>query len=252
MGPWLSGRLLRSHRAVARQLAHETLRGEQARAEDRERAIARERARIAGELHDVLAHNLSAIVVQAGAARRVLDGDPQAAGEAARVIADTGRRRWPSCGICPGRCAVTSPTRSTARYEPSEVVLEIIDDGAGASAEAGLVAVGGGHGIVGMRERVGLYGVRLVTQGEALLAPSATRRLIHEFARTSPAPRELEVFRLIARGRSNAEIAGELYVGETTVKTHVTRILMKLVVRDRVQAVVLAYESGIVAPGDDA
>jgi DNA-binding NarL/FixJ family response regulator len=105
-------------------------------------------------------------------------------------------------------------------------------------------------------------GIRLVAQGEALLAPSATRRLIHEFARTSPArrdpppamaeltPRELEVFRLIARGRSNAEIAGELFVGETTVKTHVTRILMKLGVRDRVQAVVLAYESGIVAPGD--
>jgi DNA-binding NarL/FixJ family response regulator len=107
-------------------------------------------------------------------------------------------------------------------------------------------------------------GIRLVAAGEALLAPSATRRLIQEFARTSPArrdpppsvgeltPRELEVFRLIARGRSNAEIAGELFVGETTVKTHVTRILMKLGVRDRVQAVVLAYESGIVAPGDDA
>ena len=105
-------------------------------------------------------------------------------------------------------------------------------------------------------------GIRLVAQGEALLAPSATRRLIHEFARTSPArrepppamseltPRELEVFRLIARGRSNAEIAGELFVGETTVKTHVTRILMKLGVRDRVQAVVLAYESGVVSPGD--
>jgi DNA-binding NarL/FixJ family response regulator len=105
-------------------------------------------------------------------------------------------------------------------------------------------------------------GIRLVAQGEALLAPSATRRLIHEFARTSPVrrdpppamseltPRELEVFRLIARGRSNAEIAGELFVGETTVKTHVTRILMKLGVRDRVQAVVLAYESGVVSPGD--
>jgi DNA-binding NarL/FixJ family response regulator len=104
-------------------------------------------------------------------------------------------------------------------------------------------------------------GIRLVAQGDALLAPSVTRRLIQEFSRSSrgrgdrPAgldeltPREVEVFKLLARGMSNAEIAGELIVSETTVKTHVARILMKLGVRDRVQAVVLAYESGVVAPG---
>jgi DNA-binding NarL/FixJ family response regulator len=105
-------------------------------------------------------------------------------------------------------------------------------------------------------------GIRLVARGDALLAPSVTRRLIHEFSRSSrgraerPAgldeltPREVEVFRLLARGMSNAEIAADLIVSETTVKTHVARILMKLEVRDRVQAVVLAYESGVVAPGD--
>ena len=105
-------------------------------------------------------------------------------------------------------------------------------------------------------------GIRLVAQGDALLAPSVTRRLIQEFSRSSrgraerPAgldeltPREVEVFRLLARGMSNAEIAAHLIVSETTVKTHVARILMKLEVRDRVQAVVLAYESGVVAPGD--
>jgi DNA-binding NarL/FixJ family response regulator len=105
-------------------------------------------------------------------------------------------------------------------------------------------------------------GIRLVAQGDALLAPSVTRRLIQEFSRSSrgrgerPAgldeltPREVEVFKLLARGMSNAEIAAELIVSETTVKTHVARILMKLEVRDRVQAVVLAYESGVVAPGD--
>jgi DNA-binding NarL/FixJ family response regulator len=105
-------------------------------------------------------------------------------------------------------------------------------------------------------------GIRLVAQGDALLAPSVTRRLIREFSRSSrgrgerPAgldeltPREVEVFKLLARGMSNAEIAGELIVSETTVKTHVARILMKLGVRDRVQAVVLAYESGVIAPGD--
>jgi DNA-binding NarL/FixJ family response regulator len=105
-------------------------------------------------------------------------------------------------------------------------------------------------------------GIRLVAVGDALLAPSVTRRLIQEFSRSSrgraerPAgldeltPREVEVFRLLARGMSNAEIADHLIVSETTVKTHVARILMKLEVRDRVQAVVLAYESGVVAPGD--
>ena len=104
-------------------------------------------------------------------------------------------------------------------------------------------------------------GIRLVAQGDALLAPSVTRRLIQEFSRSprgrgrQPAgvdeltPREVEVFKLLARGMSNAEIAAELIVSETTVKTHVARVLMKLEVRDRVQAVVLAYESGVVAPG---
>jgi len=102
----------------------------------------------------------------------------------------------------------------------------------------------------------------VVAKGEALLAPSITRRLIEEFVRTGgmqqrePPPgirdltsRELEVLRAMARGLSNAEIAKELFVSETTVKTHVARVLMKLSLRDRVQAVVLAYESGLVQPG---
>jgi DNA-binding NarL/FixJ family response regulator len=103
-------------------------------------------------------------------------------------------------------------------------------------------------------------GIRVVARGDALLAPTITRRLIHEFARAAPAAapppgfaeltaREVEVFKLVARGMSNAEIAAELVVSETTVKTHVARLLMKLGVRDRVQAVVLAYESGIAVPG---
>jgi DNA-binding NarL/FixJ family response regulator len=104
--------------------------------------------------------------------------------------------------------------------------------------------------------------ITVVAGGEALLAPSITKRLIEEFVRTGgttraePPPgiqeltsRELEVLQLIARGLSNAEIAKELFVSETTVKTHVARVLMKLNLRDRVQAVVLAYESGLVQPG---
>ncbi len=103
-------------------------------------------------------------------------------------------------------------------------------------------------------------GIRVVARGDALLAPSITRRLIHEFSRAAPASappagfdeltaREVEVFKLVARGLSNAEIAAELVVSETTVKTHVARLLMKLGIRDRVQAVVLAYETGIAVPG---
>jgi DNA-binding NarL/FixJ family response regulator len=100
--------------------------------------------------------------------------------------------------------------------------------------------------------------VRMVSQGDALLAPSITRRLVEEFAASRARPtsvldqlsgREREVFTLVAHGLSNREIAAKLFVGETTVKTHVTRILTKLGLRDRVQAVVLAYETGVVAPG---
>jgi len=102
--------------------------------------------------------------------------------------------------------------------------------------------------------------VRVVAQGEALLAPTITRRLIGEFARLRPAParrrgelavltpRETEVLRLIAEGLSNPEIAMRLVVSEETVKTHVSRLLAKLSLRDRTQAVVLAYESGLVVP----
>ncbi len=103
--------------------------------------------------------------------------------------------------------------------------------------------------------------VRVVTTGEALLAPVITRRLIEQFvSRPAPSPgapqqldelsdRELEVLKLIARGQSNDEIALELFVTRATVKTHVTHILTKLRLRDRIQAVVLAYECGLIRPG---
>lgn len=102
--------------------------------------------------------------------------------------------------------------------------------------------------------------IRVVSAGDSLLGPSVTRRVIAEFARLTVAPhrsgrldaltdRETEVLRLVAAGHSNAEIAGQLYVGEATVKTHVSHLLTKLGLRDRVQAVVFAYESGLVRPG---
>jgi DNA-binding NarL/FixJ family response regulator len=106
--------------------------------------------------------------------------------------------------------------------------------------------------------------VRTVARGESLLAPAVTRRLVERFVRRPPpaaskpeeleelTEREVEVLRLVARGLSNAEIAGELFLSEATVKTHLTRILSKLGLRDRVQAVVLAYETGLVEPGEAA
>jgi DNA-binding NarL/FixJ family response regulator len=102
--------------------------------------------------------------------------------------------------------------------------------------------------------------IRAVAGGESLLAPEITRRLIEHYV-SAPAPadeprlaelsaRELEVLKLVARGLSNAEIAHALYISQGTVKTHITRILSKLDLRDRVQAVVLAYDTGLVRPGD--
>jgi DNA-binding NarL/FixJ family response regulator len=109
-----------------------------------------------------------------------------------------------------------------------------------------------------------VHAVRVVAAGEALLAPSVTRRLIADFARQPPSgppfpqtlgaltQRETEVLRLVARGLSNTEISGALVIAEQTTKTHIGRILAKLGLRDRAQAVVLAYETGLVTPGGPA
>src|SRR5262245_13592867 len=104
-------------------------------------------------------------------------------------------------------------------------------------------------------------GVRLVRAGDALLAPAITRRLIERFAGrddvphrdlSTLTPRELEVLRLLARGQSKSELAAGLHLSEATVKTHVARILSKLQLRDRAQAIVVAYETGLVTPGGSA
>jgi DNA-binding NarL/FixJ family response regulator len=111
-----------------------------------------------------------------------------------------------------------------------------------------------------------LTAIRTVHAGDAVVAPAITTRLIEWALARTPAtsasqtarqlatltPRELEVLTLIGRGLSNAEIAGRLYLGEGTVKTHVGRVLSKLALRDRTQAIVLAYESGLIRPGDPA
>jgi DNA-binding NarL/FixJ family response regulator len=103
-----------------------------------------------------------------------------------------------------------------------------------------------------------VHAVRTVARGDMLLAPSLTRRLVERYVRRGTLPpqydelteREREMLLLVGRGSSNAEIAGELFLSEATVKTHVTRVLRKLALRDRVQAVVFAYESGLLEPGE--
>ncbi len=106
-----------------------------------------------------------------------------------------------------------------------------------------------------------VHAVRVVAAGDALLAPSITRRLIADFSRQRPSvasastveeltPRENEILRLVAQGLSNAEISETLFIAEQTTKTHVGRVLYKLGLRDRAQAVVFAYESGLVTPGE--
>jgi DNA-binding NarL/FixJ family response regulator len=103
--------------------------------------------------------------------------------------------------------------------------------------------------------------IRVIADGGSLFAPTVTKRLIEEFARRQHVPlgstegltlRENEVLRMVARGLSNAEIAAQLFVTENTVKTHVAHVLMKLGLRDRVQAVVFAYESGLIRPANNA
>jgi signal transduction histidine kinase len=219
--PWLAGRTLRNQTALTRELAEKAERAAHAREEEERRAIAAERSRIARELHDVLAHNLSVMVVQAGAARRVVEASPEQAAEAAELIQRTGRealaelrhlfgavrrgegeelsgppsiarveevaRRARSAGLKvrlrvegepvplpPGvdqaayrvvQEALTNTLKHaggthatvTVSYEPNEVVLSIEDDGV-ADRGDGLGETGSGFGLVGMRERVALYG----------------------------------------------------------------------------------------------
>jgi signal transduction histidine kinase len=220
--PWLAGRTIRNQTALARELAEKAERATLIHEAEQRRAIALERTRIARELHDVLAHNLSVMVVQAGAARRIVDRNPDQAVEVAQLIERTGRealaeirhlfgpvrrgegealsgppsitrldelaRRARGAGLHVELSVVGDPVELpagidlaayrivqealtnalkhagganatvTVGYEPNEVVLTIEDDGEGAREDYELSGSGGGHGLVGMRERAALYG----------------------------------------------------------------------------------------------
>jgi DNA-binding NarL/FixJ family response regulator len=207
-------------------------------------------------------------IVRAGL-RMILESQPdlEVAGEAGngREAAELVRRRRPDVLLMDVRMPVLDGieatrviTRDASGRPPRVVILttyeldEYVFDALAAGASAFLLKHAPPEELV--------HAIRVVAAGDALLAPSVTRRLIEEFGRR-PAPpsrapagletltvRELEVLRLLARGLTNTEMAVRLHVAETTVKTHVAHVLDKLDLRDRVQAVILAYEAGLVRP----
>jgi len=205
-------------------------------------------------------------LVRAGL-KMVLEAEPdiEVVGEAAdgNEVLDVARRSSPDVVLMdirmPGLDGLEASRRLLAGDSPPKVLVlttfdeeEYLYEALRAGTSGFLLKVSPPEQLIGA--------IRTVAAGNALIDPAVTRRVIEAFGRratTSPPPssyeeltaREREVLTLLARGRSNAEIADELIVGDATVKTHVARVLMKLGLRDRVQAVVFAYEHGIVTPG---
>ncbi|GAA0232475.1 response regulator transcription factor [Cryptosporangium japonicum] len=179
-----------------------------------------------------------------------------------RILADPGPPSGPSrpAGPAGPSAAPVDPAAPVAPVGPRVLMLTTFD--LDQYVYAALSAGASGFLLKDVTPEQLTAAVRLVRSGDALLAPQITRRLVERFARrdeqtatvhrdlASLTPREREVLRMLARGMSNAELAAALHLSEATVKTHVARILGKLHLRDRVQAVVVAYETGLVAPGE--
>jgi DNA-binding NarL/FixJ family response regulator len=198
--------------------------------------------------------------------RLIIDGEPDMTviGEARDGLEalDLTRKRAPDVVLLDIRMPVMDGITATRRIvaETGSRVLLLTTFDADEHVFEGLRAGASGFLLKDVPPEQLCWAVRSIAAGNALIDPVVTRRLILRFAAAARVtggipeqlseltPRELDVLRLIARGRSNAEIAAELVVEESTIKTHVGRILMKLGLRDRVQAVVLAYETGFVAP----
>jgi DNA-binding NarL/FixJ family response regulator len=201
--------------------------------------------------------------------RKILEAEPDVtvageAGDGEDAVAEA-RRLRPDLVLMDIRMPVLDGIEATRRIvatQPNTRVLILTTFGLDTYVYEALRAGASGFMLKdGPPEEI-VAAVRIVASGEALLAPSITRAVIEEFARQQPAvppdppaavseltPREGEVLDLLARGLSNPEICRELVISEATAKTHVARILQKLDLRDRVQAVIYAYESGLVTPG---
>lgn len=201
--------------------------------------------------------------------RKILDAEPEmtVVGEAAdgqQAIAEA-RRLRPDVVLMDIRMPVLDgieATRRIVRDLPTTRVLILTTFGLDNYVYDALRAGASGFMLKDAPPEEIAAAIRIVASGEALLAPAVTRSVIEEFARNAPAPtptpipalaeltpREQEVLDLLARGLSNPEISERLVISEATTKTHVARILQKLDLRDRVQAVIYAYETGLVAPG---
>ncbi|HKD32348.1 MAG TPA: response regulator transcription factor [Gaiellaceae bacterium] len=201
--------------------------------------------------------------------RKILEAEPQmeVVGEAADgedAVAEAGRLR-PDIVLMDIRMPALDGIEATRRIvaaQPGTRVLILTTFGLDTYVYDSLRAGASGFMLKDAPPEEIAAAVRIVSSGEALLAPAVTRSVIEEFAKQSPAPpaapptaveeltpREREVLDLLARGLSNSEICEQLVISDATAKTHVARILQKLDLRDRVQAVIYAYETGLVAPG---
>ena len=201
--------------------------------------------------------------------RKILEAEPQldVVGEAAdgEDAVTEARRTRPDVVLMDIRMPVLDGIEATRRIvaaQPGTRVLMLTTFGLDTYVYEALRAGASGFMLKDAPPEEIAAGVRIVASGEALLAPAVTRTVIEEFAKQSPAapttppvaveeltPREREVLDLLVRGLSNPEICERLVISEATAKTHVARILQKLGLRDRVQAVIYAYESGLIAPG---
>ena len=200
--------------------------------------------------------------------RKILDAEPETdivgeAGDGEEAVTEA-RRLHPDIVLMDIRMPVLDGIEATRRIvtaQPSTRVLILTTFGLDTYVYEALRAGASGFMHKDAPPEEIAAAVRIVASGEALLAPAITRAVIEEFARQAPAqtpvsptaiaeltPREHEVFELLARGMSNPEICKQLFITEATAKTHVARILQKLDLRDRVQAVIYAYETGLLTP----
>ncbi len=270
---WAIGRSVGLRRAYVSSLEERATQVEHLREAELRDVVHEERARIARELHDVVAHHVSVMTVQASAALRQLDRDPERSREALTSVEEVGRaalsemrrmvgvlREINAAKAAAAPYGQVRPDTSEPLPGPRVLILTTFD--LDEYVVEGLRVGASGFLLKDAPPQELVNAIRIVARGDAIVAPSVTRRLLDRFASRLPsadAPtsnalrdltaREIDVLRLVARGLSNAEIADELVVSETTVKTHVGHLLTKLRLRDRVQAAVFAYESGLVTPG---